>query len=118
MKRDVTLASSAGAQVPGVERPIPALEGDFSLNAANVIGADLMLRSGLGLVTPTHDLNAAQIGRMAQQLGSRAGRLEVILHQHLPIFHTEHCVFCRCAWAWARLVDTTTTTTTTTSPGY
>jgi len=21
--------------------------------------------------------------------------LEVIVHQHLPIFHTEHCVFCR-----------------------
>ena len=24
-----------------------------------------------------------------------ARRLEVVLHQHLPIFHTEHCVFCR-----------------------
>ena len=25
----------------------------------------------------------------------RAARLEAIVHQHLPIFHTEHCVFCR-----------------------
>ena len=21
--------------------------------------------------------------------------LECVIHQHLPIFHTEHCVFCR-----------------------
>ncbi len=81
--------------MPGVDPPIPVLEGDFSLNAANVITADLMLRSGLALITPTHDLNAAQTARLAQQLGGRAQRLEVILHQHLPIFHTEHCVFCR-----------------------
>lgn len=24
-----------------------------------------------------------------------AQKLEFIVHQHLPIFHTEHCVFCR-----------------------
>jgi hypothetical protein len=23
------------------------------------------------------------------------GLLEVVIHQHLPVFHTEHCVFCR-----------------------
>jgi U32 family peptidase len=22
-------------------------------------------------------------------------RIEAILYQHLPVFHTEHCVFCR-----------------------
>ena len=22
-------------------------------------------------------------------------RIECVIHQHLPIFHTEHCVFCR-----------------------
>eukprot|EP00439_Symbiodinium_sp_Y106_P068650 s271_g11.t1 len=33
---------------------------------------------------------------MAKRLGpDRAGRLEVVAHQHLPIFHTEHCVFAR-----------------------
>ena len=25
----------------------------------------------------------------------RAARLEAVAHQHLPIFHTEHCVFAR-----------------------
>ena len=27
--------------------------------------------------------------------GVDSAKLEVIVHQHLPIFHTEHCVFCR-----------------------
>jgi hypothetical protein len=26
---------------------------------------------------------------------ARSGRLELVLHHHLPIFHTEHCVFAR-----------------------
>lgn len=33
--------------VEGCEHPIPQLEGDFSLNAANAISADLLLRAGL-----------------------------------------------------------------------
>lgn len=39
--------STAGAMVEGCEHPIPQLEGDFSLNAANAISADLLLRAGL-----------------------------------------------------------------------
>jgi hypothetical protein len=27
--------------------------------------------------------------------GSRASLLEVVAHQHLPVFHTEHCVYAR-----------------------
>jgi collagenase-like PrtC family protease len=75
---------------------IPPLRGDFSLNAANAIGADVFLRSGLERLTPTHDLNAEQQRALAVALGPiGASKLEVIAHQHLPIFHTEHCVFCR-----------------------
>ena len=70
-----------------------ALIGDFSLNAANSVTADLLLESGLQRLTPTHDLNAAQIGELAEQVGGEA--LEAIAYQHLPVFHTEHCVFCR-----------------------
>ncbi|KAL4419681.1 hypothetical protein ABPG75_006779 [Micractinium tetrahymenae] len=84
-----------GAAVEGCEHRVPALEGDFSLNAANVLSADLLLRSGLSRLAPTHDCNAAQLQGLAERLGGRAGRLELVLHQHLPIFHTEHCVFCR-----------------------
>ncbi len=71
----------------------PPLIGDFSLNAANVLTADTLLRLGLTRLTPTHDLNAAQVSDLAQAVG--AERIEVIAYQHLPVFHTEHCVFCR-----------------------
>lgn len=87
-----------GALVPDQRKGdvlIPRLEGDFSLNAANALSADLLLRSGLSRLCPTHDLNAAQLERLAHGLGPRAVQLEAVLHQHLPIFHTEHCVFAR-----------------------
>ncbi len=69
------------------------LIGDFSLNAANVLTAQTFLDLGLTRITPTHDLNAAQIADLARNIG--ADKLEVIAYQHLPVFHTEHCVFCR-----------------------
>jgi putative protease len=69
------------------------LIGDFSLNAANTITATEFLAMGLHNLTPTHDLNAAQIADLARGVGGE--RLEAILYQHLPVFHTEHCVFCR-----------------------
>ena len=76
---------------------IPELRGDFSLNAANAVGASVLFRhGGLDRLTPTHDLNAVQQVNMARALGAEgAAKLEVIVHQHLPIFYTEHCVFCR-----------------------
>jgi putative protease len=70
-----------------------ALTGDFSLNAANALSAQALLQLGLARLTPTHDLNAAQVADLARQVGSQL--LEVVAYQHLPVFHTEHCVFCR-----------------------
>ncbi|MCS6883415.1 MAG: DUF3656 domain-containing protein [Oscillochloridaceae bacterium] len=71
----------------------PPLTGDFSLNAANLLSAATLLDLGLERLTPTHDLNAAQVADLARALGP--GRTEVVAYQHLPVFHTEHCVFCR-----------------------
>jgi putative protease len=71
----------------------PPLIGDFSLNAANILSADIFLRLGLIRLTPTHDLNAAQMAMLAQSIGG--DRIEVVAYHHLPVFHTEHCVFCR-----------------------
>lgn len=67
--------------------------GDFSLNAANVLTAEMYLEQGLARLTPTHDLNAEQIATLARTLGGE--RIEAIAYQHLPVFYTEHCVFCR-----------------------
>ncbi len=71
------------------DKPHPELIGDFSLNAANSLTVAGYLEQGLVRLTPTHDLNAAQVA----QLGS--DRIEAVAYQHLPVFHTEHCVFCR-----------------------
>lgn len=88
-----TATKSAAQKSP---RKFPELRGDFSLNAANSLSAATLLGSGLSRLTLTHDLNAEQMADLALNLPDRlAERLEVVLHQHLPIFHTEHCVFCR-----------------------
>src|SRR5215475_5371643 len=77
--------------IPREQRP--ALTVDFSLNAVNAITAQIYLEMGLTAITPTHDLNAQQIADLTHHLA--ADTLEVIVYQHLPVFHTEHCVFCR-----------------------
>jgi putative protease len=75
------------------ERTHPRLVGDFSLNAANSLTAAELFSMGLDALTPTHDLNAAQVADLARRVGGE--RVEAIAYQHLPVFHTEHCVFCR-----------------------
>ena len=69
------------------------LIGDFSLNAANSLTAAALYELGLDRLTPTHDLNAEQVAELARDTG--AASIEAIAYQHLPVFHTEHCVFCR-----------------------
>lgn len=69
----ISLLLRAGAAVPGLPgATVPALEGDFSLNAANALSADLLLRAGLARLAPTHDCNAAQVQAMARTLGELA----------------------------------------------
>ncbi len=66
--------------------------GDFSLNTANPESVALWQDFGMRLLTVSYDLNAAQL---ADLLKSGCGpALELTLHQHIPMFHTEHCVFC------------------------
>jgi len=65
--------------------------GDFSLNVANPLTADLLLREGLERVTVSYDCNAAQVLDLLQSVPPPG--LELVIHQHLPMFHMEHCVF-------------------------
>ncbi len=62
-------ALSAGSEAGGMHSSLPELEGDFSLNAANTLSADLLFRSGLRRLAPTHDLNAAQLAALGRSLG-------------------------------------------------
>jgi U32 family peptidase len=89
---DCPILVRAAGMIDSLKGKAP-LVGDFSLNAANAVTAEILLADGLERLTPTHDLNAAQITTMARQIG--AHRLEVVAYHHLPVFHTEHCVFCR-----------------------
>jgi putative protease len=67
--------------------------GDFSLNVANPITAYyLKTRYNLERLTASYDLNHEQLGSLLQ--AGPAHRYEVTLHQHMPLFHMEHCVFC------------------------
>lgn len=84
-----------GAWVQQANASIPQLLlGDSYLNTANALTAKLFLEAGLTRITPTNDLNANQIIKLSKLLKNR-DKLECILHSHLSIFHTEHCVFCR-----------------------
>ncbi|WP_407538697.1 U32 family peptidase [Deinococcus radiomollis] len=72
---------------------LPELSGDFSLNAANVLSARALLDLGLTRLNPGLDLNAAQVRELAGLVGP--SKIEATVYAHLPVFHTEHCVFCR-----------------------
>ncbi|PSR15998.1 hypothetical protein C8255_20190 [filamentous cyanobacterium CCP3] len=67
--------------------------GDFSLNVANALTADYFLkRCGLERVTASYDLNADQLVDLLRSAPPEW--FEITLHQHMPMFHMEHCVFC------------------------
>ncbi|GAB2719300.1 U32 family peptidase [Paenibacillus thermoaerophilus] len=99
LKPDAVLVRNTGAMYyfmkHRAERPEehqPKLIGDFSLNIANHKTADLFIDAGCERVTPSYDLNIQQ---MIDLLGrADTSKLEVVIHQHLPMFHTEHCVYC------------------------
>jgi U32 family peptidase len=86
------LVRSTGILQALKDRDHPILIGDFSLNAANSLSAAEYLNL-VARLTPTHDLNAAQVADLAKDAGAQ--NIEAIAYQHLPVFHTEHCVFCR-----------------------
>ncbi len=88
---DGVLVRNPGAALHFREKGMPMV-GDFSLNAANPESVRLWRAFGMRAVTVSYDLNAAQL---ADLLESGCGPLlELTLHQHMPMFHTEHCVFC------------------------
>ncbi len=67
--------------------------GDFSLNVANPWTADYFFRHhGLERVTASYDLNIGQLEALLQSAPGAA--FDITIHQHMPMFHMEHCVFC------------------------
>lgn len=76
------------AAAPGVR-----LRGDFSLNIANPLAAEhFVTRHRLERITASYDLDVAQLEALLE--GAPAAWFDITLHQHMPLFHMEHCVFC------------------------
>ncbi|NQX61871.1 DUF3656 domain-containing U32 family peptidase [Paenibacillus qinlingensis] len=99
LKPDAVLIRNTGAayyflkhRFENPDAPQPELIGDFSLNVANHKAADLFLAAGLSKVTPSYDLNIQQMVDLLRR--AETSKLEVVIHQHMPMFHTEHCVYC------------------------
>jgi putative protease len=67
--------------------------GDFSLNIANRLSADYFKNKfGLERVTASYDLNFQQLEALLR--AAPPEWFEITIHQHMPMFHMEHCVFC------------------------
>ena len=65
--------------------------GDFSLNVANPLTAQFFMQQRLQRVTISYDLNVAQVLDLLE--AAPPEWFELTLHQHMPMFHMEHCVF-------------------------
>jgi putative protease len=72
--------------------PSMPLIGDHSLNIANELTARIMAEHNLLRMVPSYDLNWKQLDAMLQR--SNASQFEAVIHQHMPMFHMEHCVPC------------------------
>ncbi len=67
--------------------------GDFSLNVANRLSADYFKSQfNLERVTASYDLNVTQLDALLQ--ATPPEWFDITIHQHMPMFHMEHCVFC------------------------
>jgi putative protease len=88
---DGVLIRNLGALAFFNESPL-RLTGDFSLNVANHLTAALLKReTPLEQLTLSYDLNLEQI--LALLAASDPAWFEITLHQHMPMFHMEHCAF-------------------------
>lgn len=88
---DGILVRNAGGLYFCAERSIPFVA-DFSLNAANPLTVELFKSRGAMRVTASYDLNSAQLFDLIDAVPP--DWLEVVIHQQIPMFHMEHCVYC------------------------
>lgn len=99
LKPDAVLVRNTGALQAFLESnqedpqaSMPELVGDYSLNIANHKAAALFLEAGCSWIVPSYDLNIQQMTDLLERADT--SRMEVVIQQHMPMFHTEHCVYC------------------------
>ncbi len=67
------------------------LIGDFSLNVTNSESYEYLLGKGLQSINLSYDLNQYQLFELLGKTHPEG--IEVTIHQYMPEFHMEHCVF-------------------------
>ena len=88
---DGLLIRNAGGLSYCSEHAVPFVA-DFSLNAANELTVDLFKQRGALRVTASYDLSFEQLEDLLEAVAP--SWLEIVIHQQVPMFHMEHCVFC------------------------
>jgi len=90
---DGVLIRNLGGLVHFKDRTDLYKTGDFSLNCANPVTARILKEEGgLDRLTVSYDLNINQVVDLL--LAAPTDWFELTIHQHMPMFHMEHCVFC------------------------
>ncbi len=67
------------------------MHGDFSLNVSNPLSAQFFAQQGLQQLTVSYDLSVQEVLSLLRY--EPASCFELTIHQHMPMFHMEHCVF-------------------------
>lgn len=94
LRPDAVLVRHWGALVHFARLPAddkPEIRGDFSLNVTNSLTANHVFGWGARTLTAAHDLDERQLHQLLVRVAP--DRLEVVVHQHIATFHTEHCVY-------------------------
>ena len=74
-----------------INRGIP-VAADFSFNATNPITVAFFQQLGVERIAVSYDCNREQLVNLTSAVAGKF--LEIVIHQHMPMFHMEHCVFC------------------------
>ncbi|MDF1738810.1 MAG: DUF3656 domain-containing protein [Verrucomicrobiales bacterium] len=91
-KPDGVLVRNLGGIQHFKNHPDLKMIGDFSLNVANALSAGILMEQGFENLTVSYDLNIEQVVGLLDS--TPPDWFELTLHQHMPMFHMEHCVFC------------------------
>ena len=88
----VLVRNLAGLSFFSTHAPHLPLVADYSLNVSNELTGALLAEHGVRRIVPSYDLNWPQLAAMLRRFPP--AMFEAVIHQHVPMFHMEHCVFC------------------------